>query len=94
MIFPHFRLFRNAGILEDWGLLLLGALPVGGGAGGGLRRGVAGARAGELGAGFGGLLLDLPIGLGLGDGVVQELQVVLVGDGGRWGHLSVFVAPT
>lgn len=54
-------------------------------AAGGMRAAVnvaVGEPARQLRAGLGGLLLDLLVRHGLGDGVVQELQVVLVGDGG------------
>lgn len=43
----------------------------------------------QLGARLGGLLLDLLVGLGLGDGVVEELQVVLGDDGGGWEVVSM-----
>lgn len=42
----------------------------------------------ELGARLGGLVLDLLVGLGLGDGVIEELQVVLGDYRGGWGLVS------
>lgn len=46
-------------------------------------------RTGQFGARLGGLLLDFTIGLGLGDGVIKELEVVLVSDGSSWGPLLI-----
>lgn len=42
----------------------------------------------ELGAGLGGLVFDLFVGLRLGDGVIEELQVVLGDDRGGWESVS------
>lgn len=38
-------------------------------------------------------MLDLLVGLGLGDGVVEELQVVLGDDGGGWEVVSMVTSP-